>query len=114
MTLNTLGLTLCFLMCAIGAAAGAASGDLIANDNASGVGVRRVSRMSPTAVGVWTLVVNVVASFIAIGALLCNLDSDPELRVVGIALVVSEMMGLAMALCIWVVVPSTETLHRRK
>lgn len=111
MTLTTLGLTGCFLMCAIGAATGAASGDLIANDNGTGVGVRRLNRLSPTTVGVWAIVVNVVAAFTAMGLLLVNFNSDTELRVALIALVGSELLGLAMALCIWVVVLSTEPLH---
>ena len=101
-------------MCAIGAATGAACGDLIANDNGTGVGVRRVSRMSPTAVGMWVIVVNVVAAFTAMGLLLVNFNSDPEFRVALICLLGSELLGLALAMFAWGVVLSTEPLQRSK
>lgn len=114
MTLTSLGLTGCILMFVIGAATGAASGDLIANDNGTGVGVRRLNRLSPTTVGVWAIVVNVVAAFTAMGLLLVNFNSDPELRVALIALVGSELLGLAMTMFTWGVVLSTEPLHPRK
>lgn len=52
--------------------------------------------------------VNVVAAFTAMGLLLVNFNSDPELRVALIALVGSELLGLAMAMFTWGVVLSTE------